>query len=254
TDAWQLLAGEHCQHALAADHGADRDVACVIGDDAADDRRLAPERVRAQCGERAVRLLRRHRGHQPALAGDVERIEAQHLAGAAAIESETPSGTSPTAVVEMKTWSPLPRSTTLVSPVTSCTSHSAQAARIEATIRRRSSSGSPSSRMKAAAMNWGRAPPTARSLTLPVIASFPMSPPGKKIGLTTNESVVTASRPAANGRVAWSSRGPAGAKTSLISSCVRRPPLPGPSTICRDGKSGVGHAPNPVPLIRSRLP
>src|SRR5207302_5536577 len=83
TDARQLFAGEHCQHALAAHHGADGDVACVIVDDAADDRRLAPQRVRAQRSKRAVCLLRRDRGHQPALAGDVERIEAQHLAGAA---------------------------------------------------------------------------------------------------------------------------------------------------------------------------
>ena len=51
---------------------------------------------------------------------------------------------------------------------------------------------SPSSRMKAAEMPSGVAPPTARSLIVPLIASSPMSPPGKKSGLTTNESVVTA--------------------------------------------------------------
>ena len=94
----------------------------------------------------------------------------------------------------MKIWSPLPRSTTLVSPVTSVTPASSQAARIDATIRRRSVSGSPSSRMNAADRNSGRAPPTARSLTVPCTASRPMSPPGKKSGRTTKESVVKAMR------------------------------------------------------------
>src|SRR5438477_2836595 len=43
TDARQLFAGKHCQHPLAAHHGADGDVPCVIGDDAADDRRSRSE-------------------------------------------------------------------------------------------------------------------------------------------------------------------------------------------------------------------
>ena len=38
----------------------------------------------------------------------------------------------------------------------------------------------------------GRAPLIARSLTVPLMASLPMSPPGKKIGSTTYESVVKA--------------------------------------------------------------
>ena len=80
----------------------------------------------------------------------------------------------------MKIWSPLPRSTTFVSPVTSDTPASAHAARIEATIRFRSRIGSPSSRMKAAERYSGVAPPTARSLTVPCTAKRPMSPPGKK--------------------------------------------------------------------------
>ncbi len=57
----------------------------------------------------------------------------------------------PMPVVEMKILSPLPRLTTLVSPVTSCTPASLAAALIESTMRRRSSVASPSSRMKAAA-------------------------------------------------------------------------------------------------------
>ncbi len=111
----------------------------------------------------------------------------------------------------MKTWSPLPRSTTLVSPVTSDTPASSQAARIEATIRFRSASANPSSRMKAAERNSGSAPPTARSFTVPQTASRPMSPPGKKSGRTTNESVVNATRGAftpsspPSRTVAWSS-------------------------------------------------
>ena len=48
--------------------------------------------------------------------------------------------------------------------------------------------------MNAAERNRGRAPPTARSFTVPWTASLPMSPPGKKIGRTTNESVVNANR------------------------------------------------------------
>ncbi len=53
--------------------------------------------------------------------------------------------------------------------------------------------------MNDAAIQRGIAPPTARSLTVPWIESEPMSPPGKKIGRTTNESVVSAMRPAATG-------------------------------------------------------
>ncbi len=41
-------------------------------------------------------------------------------------------------------------------------------------------SGNPSSRMKLALRNFGSAPETARSLTVPLTASAPMDPPGKK--------------------------------------------------------------------------
>ncbi len=111
---------------------------------------------------------------------------------AALIESERPRGTMPTPVVVMKTPSPLPRSTTFVSPATKATPASAQACRIESTMRVRSATGSPSSRMNAAVRYRGVAPPTARSLTVPWTASLPMSPPGKNSGRTTNESVVMA--------------------------------------------------------------
>jgi hypothetical protein len=52
----------------------------------------------------------------------------------------------------------------------------------------------PSSRMSDSESASGRAPPIARSFTVPFTARAPMSPPGKKMGLTTNESVVKASR------------------------------------------------------------
>jgi len=47
--------------------------------------------------------------------------------------------------------------------------------------------------MKAELINRGEAPETARSLTVPQTANFPMFPPGKNIGSTTKESVVKAS-------------------------------------------------------------
>ena len=51
-------------------------------------------------------------------------------------------------------------------------------------------SGKPSSRMKLALRNFGSAPETARSLTVPFTASSPIDPPGKNSGCTTNESVL----------------------------------------------------------------
>ena len=52
----------------------------------------------------------------------------------------------------------------------------------------------PSSMMNAAVRNSGRAPLIARSFTVPLTASRPMSPPGKNNGVTTKESVVSATR------------------------------------------------------------
>ena len=63
-----------------------------------------------------------------------------------------------------------------------------------ATIRRRSAISQPSSMMKAADSHSGRAPPTARSFTVPQTASLPMSPPVNSSGVTTKLSVVKASR------------------------------------------------------------
>ena len=51
----------------------------------------------------------------------------------------------------------------------------------------------PSSRISDRLSASGRAPDTARSLTVPFTARSPIEPPGKRIGLTTKESVVIAS-------------------------------------------------------------
>ena len=65
--------------------------------------------------------------------------------------SVAPSGprarTTPTPLVCTKTPSPLPRSTTLVSPVTITTFAARAAAAMDATTRRRSATANPSSRM-----------------------------------------------------------------------------------------------------------
>ena len=68
-------------------------------------------------------------------------------------------------------------------------------------------SASPSSRMKATERYWGRAPHIARSLTVPWTANVPMSPPGKKIGLTTYESVLKAIREPSSSKMAPSCKG-----------------------------------------------
>ncbi len=96
-----------------------------------------------------------------------------------------PWGTTPTPEVLMNTPSPLPRSTTLVSPVTIGTPAARAAFAIESTIFFRSARGKPSSRMKPAESAIGFAPAIARSFTVPCTARQPMSPPGKKRGLTT---------------------------------------------------------------------
>ena len=66
----------------------------------------------------------------------------------------------------------------------------------------RSAIGRPSSRMSPAESASGRAPHIARSFTVPCTASEPMSPPGKKSGWTTNESVVKARRAPPASRIA----------------------------------------------------
>ena len=67
------------------------------------------------------------------------------------------------------------------------------AAAIASTSARSSSAGSPSSSTSERLSASGRAPPIARSLTVPLTASSPIEPPGKRSGLTTKLSVVIAS-------------------------------------------------------------
>ena len=143
--------------------------------------------------------------------------------------------------------SPLPRSTTLVSPVTMPTPAAAAAACIEATTFSSVAMGKPSSRMKPALSQSGRAPHMQRSLTVPLTAILPMSLPGKNSGLTTCESVVNASRPPPGRRSrapsCWASSAgfaKAGRNTRSISSCVSRPPPPWPTVISTRCGSGTG--------------
>ena len=72
-----------------------------------------------------------------------------------------------------------------MSPVTICTPAAAAASRMDSAIRLRSATGKPSSRMNPADRYCGVAPLTARSLTVPLTANSPMSPPGKNNGETT---------------------------------------------------------------------
>ena len=78
-----------------------------------------------------------------------------------------------------------PRSTTLVSPVTTGTPARVAASAMSATTSRRTSIGMPSSSTKAAEMAIGRAPIMARSLIVPCTARWPAEPPGKRRGFTT---------------------------------------------------------------------
>ena len=103
----------------------------------------------------------------------------------------------PTPVVARYIWSAWPRSTTLVSPDTISTPAAVAARAIASTSARSTSASRPSSRIIASVSASGRAPAIARSLTVPLTASSPIEPPGKRSGLTTNESVVTTMSPAA---------------------------------------------------------
>ena len=91
----------------------------------------------------------------------------------------------PMPLVVRKAPSALPRSTTLVSPVTTWTAQSVAAAATEARMRRSSASSSPSSRIRPRLRAQGRAPAMARSLQVPTTARRPMSPPGNSRGFTT---------------------------------------------------------------------
>src|SRR5574342_1413925 len=141
---------------------------------------------------------------------------------------------TPAVLRTMPSSSPLP--ITLVSPATTGAPASRLAARIESRMRRRSGRGNPSSITTAQVSPSGSvAPIMARSLTVPDTASRPMSPPGKKMGWTTGESVVMTRKRSPPRRPAPSSRaerpmpstGCASARnTSSMSERMARPPAP----------------------------
>ena len=83
-----------------------------------------------------------------------------------------------------------PFSTTLKSPATIFTPADLHAFLMEIVIFSKSAWLNPSSAIIPQDKYLGIAPETARSFTVPHTESFPMSPPGKNKGLTTNESVV----------------------------------------------------------------
>ncbi len=104
------------------------------------------------------------------------------------------SGMRPTPAVVTKRPSAAPRGTTLVSPVTTRTPAASAASAMSATIARSSAIGKPSSSTNAAESQRGTAPAMARSFTVPCTARWPIEPPGKRRGCTTNESVDIARR------------------------------------------------------------
>src|SRR5579875_551538 len=145
--------------------------------------------------------------------------------------SRRPAGRSPTPAVVTYTPSAEPLPTTLVSPVTTVTPAAAAAPAMSAATERRSSTAKPSSMTNAAESQRGRAPMTARSLTVPCTARWPIEPPGNLHGDTTKLSVdMTRRSPPGRSRTAPSSRGPsvpnAGANTDSISAAEALPPAP----------------------------
>ncbi len=114
--------------------------------------------------------------------------------------NDRPAGITPTPAVVTNRPSAAPLGTTFVSPVTICTPAATAAAAMSATISFSSAMGKPSSSTNAAEIHCGTAPDMARSFTVPCTARWPIDPPGKRSGCTTNESVENASR-SPDGRV-----------------------------------------------------
>ncbi len=100
-------------------------------------------------------------------------------------EIATPAGMTPIPVVLINSLSAAPRWTTFVSPVTICTPAFLAAACILSATRRKVSTASPSSKITLQVRYNGLAPLTAKSLTVPLMANSPISPPGKNKGSTT---------------------------------------------------------------------
>src|SRR5690606_9056177 len=82
-DARELLAGEHLDRTQAPAPAALEYFARMVIGDAADDGGVGTERIRAHDGERLVRAIACDHCDELAFVGDVERVEAEDLAGAA---------------------------------------------------------------------------------------------------------------------------------------------------------------------------
>src|SRR3954451_18098806 len=113
----------------------------------------------------------------------------------AAGESAARGSRRPRPVVQTYIPSACALSTTLVSPATISTSSARAAAAIASTSARSTPASSPSSSTSDRVSATGRAPAHARSLTVPLTASSPIEPPGKRRGRTTKLSVVSARSP-----------------------------------------------------------
>ena len=98
--------------------------------------------------------------------------------------------------------------------------------------------GKPASRIKLTTMASGLAPDTARSLTVPLMASSPIEPPGKRSGFTTKLSVVIAirtppiSREAASFKLGLADRNKRGANRPSTRRRLAMPPAPWAISIC----------------------
>ena len=154
--------------------------------------RTSPERWRGIADDGlAVQELFPGQEHRGAVIA--HRAGEDDLVSGRAAAPDTPGKrTSPTPAVVMKTLSAEPLGTTLVSPVTMATPASAAVACMDSAMVRKVSISRPSSRMKEADSTRGRAAAVSRSFTVPATAKRPISPPGKKMGSTTKESVVKA--------------------------------------------------------------
>src|SRR3990170_3437189 len=80
-DARQRVADQHVDDPRPAERRVEYDEALRLVADLADECRVGAERVRAQGREGGTGRLGGDDGDQPALAGDVERIDAENLAG-----------------------------------------------------------------------------------------------------------------------------------------------------------------------------
>ena len=138
----------------------------------------------------------------------------------------------PTPAVLMKTPSPFPRSTALMSEQTILTPLSKETSAIDLASLSKSAIGYPSSTIMPTDMYFGSATETDRSLTVPHTASFPKSPPGKNIGDTTKLSVVKAMLLDSNSKCAASLKKLNSGlckylkKTERIKLRVKEPPAP----------------------------